>query len=266
MSNNFEDKRKFNYFRVENETIDDEGLTGYKLLTYIVLCRYADNKTGECYPSYNKIAENMGVSRPTVIKYIKQLEDDGIITKKKNKNNNQQFYNNVYYINSFRGSKADLLGVVKEFNQGSKADLPPSKGDLHYKDSLKKTNNKKTNNKNIPYDEIKSLYNNILGSRSNFSKLRSITSKRKEHIRPRWDEELDSIDKWEDLFKQVSNTPFCCGKNDRNWIADFDWLINNDTNYVKVLEGKYKNNKQPNSKNYTDDYHKKAYEEISYGN
>jgi len=31
------------------------------------------------------------------------------------------------------------------------------------------------------------------------------------------------------------------GENDRQWVADFDWIIKNDTNWVKVMEGKYDN-------------------------
>jgi hypothetical protein len=38
---------------------------------------------------------------------------------------------------------------------------------------------------------------------------------------------------------KAAATPFCLGLNDRGWKADFDWLIANDTNAAKVLEGKY---------------------------
>jgi hypothetical protein len=38
---------------------------------------------------------------------------------------------------------------------------------------------------------------------------------------------------------KAAATPFCLGVNDRGWKADFDWLIANDTNAAKVLEGKY---------------------------
>ena len=38
----------------------------------------------------------------------------------------------------------------------------------------------------------------------------------------------------------IAKTPFLKGVNKRGWKVDFDWLIANDTNYVKVLEGKYK--------------------------
>ena len=39
--------------------------------------------------------------------------------------------------------------------------------------------------------------------------------------------------------KLAARTPFCRGQNDRGWKMDFDFLIENDTNLTKVLEGKY---------------------------
>ena len=48
-------------------------------------------------------------------------------------------------------------------------------------------------------------------------------------------------DNYEKILEIIKTTPFLQGSNDRGWTADFDWLIANDTNYLKVLEGKYKN-------------------------
>lgn len=42
--------------------------------------------------------------------------------------------------------------------------------------------------------------------------------------------------------QKAQNSPFLCGENDRGWKATFDWLITNETNIFKVLEGKYDNN------------------------
>ena len=42
------------------------------------------------------------------------------------------------------------------------------------------------------------------------------------------------------LFRKAQESDFLKGKNDRNWNADFDWLIK-DANMAKVLEGKYDN-------------------------
>jgi hypothetical protein len=34
-------------------------------------------------------------------------------------------------------------------------------------------------------------------------------------------------------------TPFLCGEGPGGWRANFDWLVTNDTNYLKVIEGRY---------------------------
>lgn len=50
-----------------------------------------------------------------------------------------------------------------------------------------------------------------------------------------------SFPEWEEIFRIMITIPFLCGSNDRGWKADFDWIISNDGNAGKVLEGKYKN-------------------------
>lgn len=37
----------------------------------------------------------------------------------------------------------------------------------------------------------------------------------------------------------ASATPFCRGENDRGWQVGFDFLIENDSNLLKILEGNY---------------------------
>ena len=46
-------------------------------------------------------------------------------------------------------------------------------------------------------------------------------------------------DNWPEIITKVAESAFCTGHNDRGWEADIDWLLENDENYVKVLEGKY---------------------------
>jgi len=43
------------------------------------------------------------------------------------------------------------------------------------------------------------------------------------------------------VFKKLSESSFALGSNDRNWKVSLDWVIANDHNYIKVLEGKYDN-------------------------
>jgi len=46
-------------------------------------------------------------------------------------------------------------------------------------------------------------------------------------------------DNWELLIDKTDASPFLTGDNNRHWVVSFDWLIANDNNYIKVLEGKY---------------------------
>lgn len=88
----------------------------------------------------------------------------------------------------------------------------------------------------VPYEKIKELYNSICKS---LSQVRSISSTRKNHLKARWKQFKYELDTFREAFEKVEASKFCTGTNDRGWKADFDWLIKNDNNMVKVLEGKY---------------------------
>jgi hypothetical protein len=60
--------------------------------------------------------------------------------------------------------------------------------------------------------------------------------------------EAPEIETWLQVIDRIAKSDFCRGKNDRGWIADFDWLIKPDSakspaTFAKVLEGKYDNRK-----------------------
>jgi len=87
-----------------------------------------------------------------------------------------------------------------------------------------------------PYEKIKNLYNETCKS---LSKIRSLSSNRKSHIKARWKQFDYDINTFKEAFELAEKSEFLKGKNDRGWKADFDWLIKNDNNMLKVLEGKY---------------------------
>lgn len=57
-------------------------------------------------------------------------------------------------------------------------------------------------------------------------------------------QEQPEIEYWKSVILKMAESPFCRGESDCKWIADFDWLIKNDGNHIKVSEGKYSD---PNS-------------------
>ena len=87
----------------------------------------------------------------------------------------------------------------------------------------------------IHYQKIIDSYNSIC---TGLPKAIKATENRKTHIRARWVQFGGSIEFFESYFREVSQSAFLNGNNNRRWKADFDWLFN-EANMVKVLEGKY---------------------------
>ena len=71
---------------------------------------------------------------------------------------------------------------------------------------------------------------------------RKMTATRRQKVKTR-SCEAESVESFITEFTQAvkicATTPFLSGANDRSWTADLDWLIENDSNWQKVLEGKY---------------------------
>jgi len=61
---------------------------------------------------------------------------------------------------------------------------------------------------------------------------------RRAKLRTRW-KDADFRRSYKQVLTKIAASPFLCGQNDRGWRASFDWLIRNDDNWRKVLEGKY---------------------------
>ena len=67
-----------NYFMVPNE-IFSIGLDYREISLYAYLLRCENRETYQCYPSYKTIGKAIGMSENTVAKYVRQLEEKGLI-------------------------------------------------------------------------------------------------------------------------------------------------------------------------------------------
>lgn len=74
-------------------------------------------------------------------------------------------------------------------------------------------------------------------------KIKTLSDSRKKAIKARLN--TYSVGDFKTLFEKAEASDFLKGKNDRNWVATFDWLIK-DSNMSKVLEGNYDNRKSMN--------------------
>jgi predicted phage replisome organizer len=88
-------------------------------------------------------------------------------------------------------------------------------------------------NKRTDYQSVVDLFHKICVS---YPKVRSLSDARKKAINARL--KTYSMEDIKTVFENAEESSFLKGKNDRNWSANFDWLIA-DKNMAKVLEGNY---------------------------
>lgn len=85
----------------------------------------------------------------------------------------------------------------------------------------------------ISCQQIADLYNSICKS---FPSVRSLSDARRKAIKARL--KSYTLEDFRTVFENAEASSFLKGSNDRNWSANFDWLIK-DSNMAKVLEGNY---------------------------
>ncbi|WP_434676120.1 helix-turn-helix domain-containing protein [Pseudomonas sp. D3-10] len=95
-------------------------------LRKLVLIKLADNASdlGECWPSYQHIADQCEISKRSVMNHIAALCACGLLRKEVRKGGPKGNSSNVYYLTL--GGEPPAPGVVQEIHQGSAADAPPS--------------------------------------------------------------------------------------------------------------------------------------------
>lgn len=82
-------------------------------------------------------------------------------------------------------------------------------------------------------------WNSLCIKYPSLSKVKEISGKRRDKLKKRY--EVESFRNYLDILKAIEEQAFVRGENDRLWKCSFDWLIENDTNYLKILERKYLN-------------------------
>ena len=133
-------------------------------------------------------------------------------------------------VSQWREKQKDIKNVTSYVSVSNPSKVKESK--------VKESKEEEGKEKVIPYEDIFVSYNKICGEK--LSKILKLSDSRKAKIKKRWGE-INGLEGFIELFNKVISIPFCCGDNERKWKADLDWLIDNDTNWVKVIEGKYNN-------------------------
>lgn len=110
---------------------------------------------------------------------------------------------------------------------------------------VKETKPKETKQK-YPCEDIVAMWNSVCLS---LPKVVKVTEARKKKIKCRIEEFGVKPDELQDflmrLFQRVQASDFLTGRCNGKvgWVANFDWLFENPSNWVKVTEGNYDNNR-----------------------
>lgn len=96
-------------------------------LRKLVLIKLADNASdmGECWPSYQHIADQCEISRRSVMNHINALCEAGLLRKEIRKGGPKGNSSNVYFL-TLDGGAPPAPGVVQQIHQGNAAGSPPS--------------------------------------------------------------------------------------------------------------------------------------------
>jgi len=96
-------------------------------LRKLVLIKLADNASdlGECWPSYQHIADQCEISKRSVMNHITALCESGLLRKEIRKGGPKGNSSNVYFL-TLDGGAPPAPGVVQQIHQGSAVGSPPS--------------------------------------------------------------------------------------------------------------------------------------------
>ena len=110
------------FTQIPNGVLRRSDLQPGAKLTYMVLLSYAWQKN-HAYPGQDSLARDMGVSERSVITYLKQLRDSGLVSIRRR----GLGMTNVYIINRIPGSANSADQEVKDSTPLEVQDLPPKK-------------------------------------------------------------------------------------------------------------------------------------------
>ena len=107
----------------------------------------------------------------------------------------------------------------------------------------KKIEEAATSDNGVPCKSVLDAYNSVCAAQG-LAKAQKVTGSRRDKLKTRWAESAFR-EHFGEIFNRIAASDFCKGGGDKGWKADFDWIIANDSNYTKVLEGRYDNRVEP---------------------
>jgi len=234
------------YVRIANEIIDaliKINLSSYewRILLAIIRKTYGWNKKKDRI-SLSQFAKITGIRKSHISRTLSKLVEKNIVTRTGNVTHSGNQRNITYsFQKNYEEWKAlpkqvTLPKQVKRVTYLGKKRLPKQ---VTTKDNIQKTILQKTNN---IYIHKRKIIENIIKKWNQFAEendlpiVKKLSDRRKKHLLKRLKEKEFNFD---EILNQIKKSKFLLGENDNGWRVTFDWIIQNNDNYIKILEGKY---------------------------
>lgn len=157
---------------------------------------------------------------------------------------NWEKYQNVEGMDKIREQTRLRVAKHREKQKMLECNVTVTQGNATDKIRIEEDKNKiriEEDKERINYQKIVNMYNDTCVS---FPKITKLSDSRKKSIKARMN--TYSYDDFQTLFNKAEASDFLKGKNNRDWQANFDWLIK-DSNMAKTLDGNYDNKSAQNN-------------------
>lgn len=238
------------FFSIEDAVVDQYQLGALAGWLYVVIVRHINRKTNEAFPSINRLAKLAGMSRASVMRNIKVLEEKKLIDVIRETNNEtkEKQVNHYRLLPATRGvvsdrdqgSISEQLGVVSDVDYNQKntnhikeiapaaQSAPPSKNVVPFKP------------RNHWYDAIFEVWGYTAGLNGNIEKmLRGRATKKpyKDYNLEMPLEESGEILEWRKWYIQVK----CKGRDDTIIVSKLEKIQSSFGEWqIERLKGKAK--------------------------
>ena len=216
-------------------SVFDIDLTANERLVYIVLWSFADADGSKCFPGHKAIIERTHLGRTTVKKVLSDLRKKGVITATENHTGGYDYGLMEWGVNLGQGGQEAAEGGSLD-DPGVGRETPPTGCHLtgsHLQDSPLPPS-RGENEKWVSWwnDEIVPLQPTLL------PKLKKISGARGKKLKLRLKEEPY----FREEVKGALSGPLAEFVMEGTWLT-FDWIIKSDTNYAKLVEGNFRDQK-----------------------
>lgn len=208
------------------------------------------NEKGYCWANNEYFTDLYNTTDRTIRRWLNVLSKNGYVTVEyQYKSGTKEILKRYIRLAGSTGSESLLLGEDKNVRTyGQKCPIGEDKNvrdnNIIYNNNIYNTSYSPSDQeepetspekKKTDCEKVVDLYSQIC---TKLPKVVKLTENRKKDIKKLL--EIFTLEQVETAFKNINDSNFCTGNNDRGWKADFDFCIN--TNKVtNALEGKYKN-------------------------